>query len=237
MALGCAQELQLLTNKQELETAVERWKAQAEAKGVHLDYPAGALCIPSLSRLRQSFQTKQGPLHSRRRRPKRRACTRTTLPVRLELSVTTSQKHVCHPTVEGAGRGEGGATRKSRRCFEFSLKIHKPAQPCRGVLVSKALPKVVAPTLRPLTRVCKSLDLAVATLPISAPLPPAGMAGLMAHGLSNSGKVPITNLPAPPVPSAPPVDGVQHAARMLGVQQSAAVPDAPVVCSFHTVAN
>ncbi len=61
MASGCAQELQLLTNKQELETAVERWKAQAEAKGVHLDNPAGALCIPSLSRLRHSFQAKQGP--------------------------------------------------------------------------------------------------------------------------------------------------------------------------------
>jgi len=56
------------------------------------------------------------------------------------------------------------------------------------------------------------------------------MAGLMAHGLSNSGKVPMTNLPAPPVPSAPP-------ARMLGVQQSAAVPDAPVVCPLHTVAD
>jgi len=61
VASGCAQELQLLTNKQELETAVERWKAQAEAKGVHLDNPAGARCIPSLGRLRQSSETKQGP--------------------------------------------------------------------------------------------------------------------------------------------------------------------------------
>lgn len=37
---ACLQELQLLTAKQELEQTVERLKAQAEQKGVHLSAPA-----------------------------------------------------------------------------------------------------------------------------------------------------------------------------------------------------
>lgn len=58
----------------------------------------------------------------------------------------------------------------------------------------------------------------------------AGMAGLMTHGLgAGAGAADLASLPTPLVPSAPPVDGVQPASRMLGVQPTAAVPKAPLV--------
>ncbi len=39
------QELQLLSAKQELEQLLERWRTQAEAKGLHLTAPAGARAV------------------------------------------------------------------------------------------------------------------------------------------------------------------------------------------------